>query len=131
MERTPTEERPGLVDSLTATAATMVAIVHTRLDLLSTDLEEEREHFVALTLFALGAFFCLGVGVVLMASLLVFAVWDSHRLLALGALAVTFLTAGGFAIMVALKKIKAKPRLFSASLAELRKDRQLLAPTRP
>ncbi len=131
MERIPIEERPGLVDSLTATAATMVAIVHTRLDLLSTDLEEEREHFVSLTLFALGAFFCLGVGVVLIASLLVFAVWDSHRLLALGALAATFLTAGAISILVALKKVKAKPRLFSASLAELRKDRQLLAPTRP
>ena len=131
MERTPIEERPGLVDSLTATAATMVAIVHTRLDLLSTDLEEEREHFVSLTLFALGAFFCLGVGVVLMASLLVFAVWDSHRLLALGALAATFLTAGAAAIVVALKMVKAKPRLFSASLAELRKDRQLLPPARP
>jgi uncharacterized membrane protein YqjE len=131
MERTPIEERPGIVDSLSATAATVVAIVHTRLDLLSTDLEEEREHFVSLTLFALGAFFCLGVGVVLMASLLVFAVWDSHRLLALGALAATFLTAGAAAIAVALKKVKAKPRLFAASLAELRKDRQLLAPTRP
>ena len=130
MERTPIEERPGLVDSLAATAATMVAIVHTRLDLLSTDLEEEREHFVSLTLFALGAFFCLGVGVVLMASLLVFAVWDSHRLLALGALAATFLTAGAAAIVVALKMVKAKPRLFSASLAELRKDRQLLPPPR-
>lgn len=128
MERTPNEERPGLVDSLTATAATVVAIVHTRLDLLSTDLEEEREHFVSLTLFALGAFFCLGVGVVLLASLLVFAVWDSYRLLALGLLAVTFLGAGGGAIAVALKKIKAKPRLFSASLSELRKDRQWLAP---
>ncbi len=131
MERTPIEERPGLVDSLTATAATMVAIVHTRLDLLSTDLEEEREHFVSLTLFALGAFFCLGVGVVLMASLLVFAVGDSYRLLTLGTLAAGFLAAGAAAIKVALKKVKAKPRLFSASLGELHKDRQLLAPTRP
>lgn len=122
------DERPGLVDSLTATAATVVAIVHTRLDLLSTDLEEEREHFVSLTLFALGAFFCLGVGVVLMVSLLVFSVWDSHRLLALGVLAAVFLGAGVGAIVVALKKVKAKPRLFSASLTELRKDRQWLAP---
>lgn len=128
MERMPIDERPGLVDSLTATAATVVAIVHTRLDLLSTDLEEEREHFVSLTLVALGAFFCLGVGVVLMASLLVFSVWDSHRLLALGILAAVFLGAGVGAIAVALKKVKAKPRLFSASLTELRKDRQWLAP---
>lgn len=128
MERQPIEDRPGLVDSLTATAASVVAIVHTRLDLLSTDLEEEREHFVTLTLFALGAFFCLGVGVVLMASLLVFSVWDSHRLLALGILSAIFMATGVGAITVALKKIKEKPRLFSASLTELRKDRQWLAP---
>ncbi len=128
MERTPIDERPGLVDSLTATAATGVAIVHTRLDLLSTDLEEELEHLVSLTLFALGAFFCLGVGVVLTASLLVFSVWDSHRLLALGVLSAVFLGAGVGAIAVALKKIKAKPRLFAASLTELSKDRQWLAP---
>ncbi len=128
MDRTSPEDRPGLVDSLTATAQTLVAVVHTRLDLLSTDLEEEREHFVTLTLFALGAFFCLGVGVVLAVSLIVFAVWDSHRLLALSILALMFLSAGGAAIAVALKKVKEKPRLFSASLAELRKDRQMLAP---
>ncbi len=128
MERMPIDDRPGLVDSLTATATTVVAIVHNRLDLLSTDLEEEREHLVSLTLFALAAFFCLGVGVVLAASLLVFAVWDSHRLLALGGLSLLFVGAGAAAIAVALKKIKAKPRLFSSSLAELRKDRQWLAP---
>mgnify|MGYP000322797295 CR=1 FL=1 len=128
METTPTEDRRGLVDSLTATAATLVAIVHTRLDLLSTDLEEEREHFVSLTLLSMGAFFCFGVGVVLAASVIVVAVWDSYRLLALSSLAALFLAAGVVAILSARKKAQEKPRLFAASLAELGKDRQWLAP---
>ncbi len=128
METTPTEDRRGLVDSLTATAATLVAIVHTRLDLLSTDLEEEREHFVSLTLLSMGAFFCFGVGVGLAASVIVVAVWDSYRLLALSSLAALFLAAGVVAILSARKKAQEKPRLFAASLAELGKDRQWLAP---
>jgi uncharacterized membrane protein YqjE len=43
-------------------AATLVAIAHTRLDLLSTDLEEERAHLFSLLVLALAALSCLGVG---------------------------------------------------------------------
>jgi uncharacterized membrane protein YqjE len=52
----------GLLESLTMLAATLVAIAHTRLDLLSTDLEEERAHLFSLLVLALAALFCLGVG---------------------------------------------------------------------
>jgi len=38
----------GLLESLTILAATLVVIAHTRLDVLSTDLEEEREHAYSL-----------------------------------------------------------------------------------
>ena len=128
MEATPIEERPGLVDSLTATAATLVAMAHTRLDLLSTDLEEERQHFVSFTMLALCAFFCFGVGVVLLVALLVFAFWDSQRLLAIGLLALMFLGGGAAALLAARRKATEKPRLFASSLAEFRKDRQELVP---
>lgn len=118
----------GLLESLTTFAATLVAIVHTRLELLSTDLEEEREHIFALLVLALVALFCLGVGVVLAAILLMAAFWDTHRLLVLGALTVCFLAVGIAACWIALHKMRTKPRLFAASLAELRKDRQQLDP---
>ncbi|MBS1132667.1 MAG: hypothetical protein H6R16_3669, partial [Proteobacteria bacterium] len=45
-EKTPGESK-GLLESLTTLAATLVAIAHTRLDLLSSDLEEEREHLLS------------------------------------------------------------------------------------
>lgn len=117
----------GLLESLSQLAATLVAIVHTRLDLLSSDLEEDREHWLALLVLALAALFLLGVGVVLATILLVMVFWDSYRLLALGGLAVFFLSAGLAVWQVALHRARAKPRLFAATLSELSKDRQQLA----
>ncbi len=119
-------ERKGLLDSLTTLAATLVAIAHTRLDLLSTDLEEEREHLLSLLVLTLAALFCLGVGVVLAAILLVVAFWDTHRLLVLGALTGFFLAAGMAAWGYATHRARTKPKLFAGSLSELFKDGQHL-----
>ena len=119
-------EGKGLFDSLRALAASLVAIAHTRLELLSTDMEENREQLASLMVVMLIALFCLGVGVVLMTILLVVAFWDSNRLLVLGGLAVVFLAGGAVAWGLALHKMRTKPRLFAASLAELSKDRQQL-----
>lgn len=117
----------GLLDSLTTLGATLVDIAHTRLNLLSADLEEDREHLLSLLVLTLAALFCLVVGVVLASILLVVAFWDTHRLLVLGALAGFFLTAGIAAWIYAMHKARTKPRVFAASLSELLKDRQQLA----
>lgn len=118
----------GLLDSLAALAATLLAIVHTRLDLLSSDLEEERAHLFSLLVSALVALFCIGLGVVLATFLVVVVFWDTHRLLALGLLSGFFLVAGLAAWGYAMHKARTKPRLFAASLSELSKDRQHLVP---
>ena len=124
-ERTPGASK-GLLESLTILAGTLVAIAHTRLDLLSADLEEERAHLFSLLALTLAALFCLGIGVVLATILLVVAFWDTHRLLALGALAGFYLVIGMGVWAFALHKARTKPRLFAASLSELFKDRQQL-----
>lgn len=124
-ERTPVESK-GLLESLTILAGTLVAIAHTRLDLLSADLEEERAHLFSLLALTLAALFCLGIGVVLATILLVVAFWDTHRLLTLGALAGFYLVIGMGVWAFALHKVRTKPRLFAASLSELFKDRQQL-----
>lgn len=124
-EKTPGESR-GLLESLTTLAASLVAIAHTRLDLLSLDLESEREHLISLLVLALVTLFCLGIGVLLTTMLLVVAFWDTHRLLVLGSLAGLFLVAGIAAWQIAVHRMRAKPRFFAASMAELLKDRQQL-----
>ena len=119
-------EPRGLLQTLGDLAATLVAMAHTRLDHLSNDLEEDREHLLSLTVTALGALFLLGVGVVLLAFLLVVLFWEGHRVLVLALLAAIFLAAGlGAAVRVA-RLARIKPRLFSSSLAELFKDRKQL-----
>ena len=116
----------GLLESLTVLASTMVAVVHTRLELLSTDLEEDREHLFSLIIFALVALFCLVVGVMLATILLVTVFWDTHRFLVLGSSAVFFLAAGMAAFWFTMHKASTKPRVFTGSLLELLKDRQQL-----
>ncbi|MHB1401072.1 MAG: phage holin family protein [Thiobacillus sp.] len=116
----------GLFESLKALSSCLVGIVHTRLDLLSADIAEEREHLVLLLVMALVALFCLGVGIVLLAILIAVAFWEPHRLMALGGLTGIFLAAGAGAGWLAMHKARTRPRLFEASLAELSKDRQRL-----
>jgi uncharacterized membrane protein YqjE len=116
----------GLFESLKTLSVSLVGIVHTRLELLSNDVAEEREQlttFLVLVMIALG---CLGVGVVLLAMLIVVAFWESNRLLALGGLIGFFLIAGVGSGWYAMHRVRTKPRLFDASLAELSKDRQQL-----
>jgi uncharacterized membrane protein YqjE len=116
----------GLFESLKTLSISLVSIVHTRLELLSTDVAEEREQlttFLVLVLVALG---CLGVGVVLLSILIVVAFWETHRLLALVGLTGLFLAAGIGLGWFAMHRVRTRPRLFEASLAELSKDRQHL-----
>jgi len=116
----------GLFDSLKTLAGSVVGIVHTRLQLLSTDIAEERAHLTNLLVLGLVALFCLGVGVVLLAILIAVVFWESHRLAALGGLTAFFLIAGAGLVWLAMRRSRTRPRLFEASLAELSKDRQQL-----
>lgn len=116
----------GLFESLKTLSVSLVSIVHTRLELLSTDVAEEREQLTSFLVLVLVALGCLGVGVVLLAMLVVVAFWDTHRLLALSGMTGLFLMAGIGLGWFALHRVRTKPRLFEASLNELSKDRQKL-----
>ncbi|TVT53180.1 MAG: phage holin family protein [Sedimenticola thiotaurini] len=118
----------GLFESLSALSATLLGMLYTRLDLLSIDLEEERAHLILQLVLVLTALFFMGIGVVLIALLLVMVYWETHRILVLASLAGIFLLAGLVAGGFALHKVRTKPKLFAASLSELHKDRQQLVP---
>ena len=116
----------GMFDSLKVLTATLLAIAHTRLELLSTEVEEQRVWLSSMLIWALVGLFCAGLGVVLATLFFVFALWDTHRLLALGVPAILFLLGAALAWLVVRGKARAKPRLFAASLTELSKDRKEL-----
>lgn len=116
----------GLFSSLRNMATTFVAMTHTRLELLSTDLEEGRERLISLLAMAFISLFCLSVGVLLLALFIVVAFWDTHRLLVLGLLTGLFLATGTVLCFLAIQSLKSMPRVFKASLDELAKDHQHL-----
>ena len=116
----------GLFGSLKELAATLLAIAHTRVELFSVELEEEWVRASSILTWSLVAFFCGGIGVVFATLFLVLALWQTHPLLALGIPAVVFGLIAVLSWRVAAAKLRAKPRPFAASLAELAKDREHL-----
>ena len=112
----------GLLDSLRNLARTFLAIVHTRIEIFASELDEERTRLAQITLLAAVAAFCLGLAVILLVFFLVVLFWESDRLLAIGVLAGVF-AAGGIAACLGLRAaISKRPKFLSATLAELRKD---------
>lgn len=125
-ERAPGGETPGLLQSLRNFAATLVALLQTRLDLLATELEEERLRLAQVLLWGCVALVFLVLGVVMLTFFVVALFWDTHRVLVSGLLAFTYLAIGVAAALVARSRAQARSKLFSASLAELTRDREQL-----
>jgi uncharacterized membrane protein YqjE len=121
----PTADRrpPTLFQSLKGFLGTSVEIVRTRLELFSTELEEERERLERLILLTAASVFCLSFGVLLVTFFVVAAFWDTdYRLAVLGGLALFYLALGAVMGAVTRRKSRHKPKLFSATLGELTKD---------
>jgi len=119
----PDHESPaGLFESIKGLAASGVGMVQTRLELLSVEVAEEKERFLSVIWFGLAALFFIGLSIISAAVLLAVALWENHRLLVLGMLALLFLCLGLAATYVAWKRTQEKTRPFAASLDELSKD---------
>lgn len=118
------EASPGLMGSLRHLLSTLTSIVSTRLELLANELQVERLRLVRMLILLLSALFCFGLAILLLVAFVVVLFWDEHRLAAIGGLAAAFLALG--ALLAGLLRKQAQTRLFSASLAELAKDREQL-----
>ncbi len=117
----------GLLASLQRLLATFTEILHTRVEILSTELEEEGVRVRELLLYQLVSFFFLGLGLLLATLFVVLAYWETHRLSVLAGFAIFYLAIGAAFAFVVRHQRKTRPRLFSATLSELGKDRKRLA----
>lgn len=116
----------GLLDSLRKVARTFLAIVQTRLEIVASEIDEAKARLARIAVLAAVAGFCAGVAVNLLVLLLVVVFWDTNRLLAIGVLAGVFAAAAVASGLMLWSAIARRPRLLSATLAELRKDRAKL-----
>jgi len=117
----------GLLTSLKQLVATLVAVVQTRLELLASEVQAEKLRLTQLLLLGISALFFLACAVLLLTVLVVVALWDTHRLLAIGGFAALYLGMGvGFAL-AARARAAGGTQLFAASLVEFEKDRDRLS----
>ena len=126
LSETGADREPGFFDSLKAVITDFAALLHTRLELASTELEEELERLKQMLLLAAVSLFCFSVGVILLTIFVVVLFWDTHRLLALGGLAAFYLIAGLIVALVMRNKAAALPKFLSGTTSEFIKDRERL-----
>jgi len=127
-EPTPGEAGSGILVSLRALAATLIELLYTRLELLVTELEEERLRLLQLLFWAAAALLFFAIGLLLLILLLVVLFWDHYRVMAIVVIAGAFLGLGIFTAIRVRNLAQARPRLLSTSLEQLSKDKEQLTP---
>jgi uncharacterized membrane protein YqjE len=120
----------GLFKSLTNLLATIIAIAQTRIELVTTELQEEMHRVAQIMVWTLVALLAAGIGLFLSALVIIFIFWDTHRVLASIVVTSAFFAIAIVAGVVLRSKVRGKPRLLDATLAELAKDREQLASRR-
>ncbi|MDO8177646.1 MAG: phage holin family protein [Undibacterium sp.] len=112
----------AIADSLARLAGTLLGTLHTRLELISVEVEEEMARYSSYLLWTVVALFCAGIAILLAILLIVVMFWDSHREAVLLSLIGMF---AGIAIYLGWwlrTAMRNKPRLFGYSLEELKRD---------
>ena len=121
-----TAPRPRLAESLHGIVDAGLQTVQTRLELLAIELQEEKLRLAGLALNAVLAGLLLGFGLMFLLVFLTVLFWEEHRLLALGIFTAICLIGGLLAASKAAHAFRSGTKLFSASLAELTRDRAAL-----
>jgi uncharacterized membrane protein YqjE len=117
---------PGLIGSIRGVLATAVSLLRTRLELLSTDFEDQRQWLSQTLILAAAALLGLSFGLLLLTFFVVVCFWDSHRLIVLAGFTLLYLGAGVGAVMAIRQRAKNRPRLLASTMDELSKDYQRL-----
>jgi uncharacterized membrane protein YqjE len=116
----------GLIGSLRRFGRSVLHVLQTRLEILSTEVDEERFNLAKLALVALGVVVLLQTGLLFALLFVVLAAGGEHRLMAIGISALVMLL-GALAGGIWLRGwLKSRPPMFAATIAELRKDGERL-----
>ena len=106
--------------------STVLAMARTRLELAAVELQEETQRLFGYLAWALAAA-VLALGALVLAVLFVLVLfWDTHRLAAVGGMAVLFILGTLFAVSKVRAGFAKRPPVLPATLAELRKDADAL-----
>jgi uncharacterized membrane protein YqjE len=122
--------RPGVLDAAKRMLATLIALVHTRLELFTTEIEEEIQRAASILLWALVALFFGSLTVLFLAVTVLIIFWDTNRILAASLITASFLVLTLVFGLLARARLRAKPRFMAASIEELKRDKEALERSR-
>jgi uncharacterized membrane protein YqjE len=120
------DARPGLFDSVRRLLARVLALAHTRLELLTTELSLEVQRAASLLLWAFVALFFGGLAVLMLTLTIIIAVREEHRVLAAGLATGVFVVGTVLAVAVIRYRVRTHGRFLRDSLEELRRDVEAL-----
>jgi uncharacterized membrane protein YqjE len=118
----------GLGVSLRRLLGTLLEMGQTRLELLGTEIELEKQRIFDALLWGACGLVLLGVGLLLLAALLLLVLQDAHRLPALAAMVLLAVGGGAWLIAAARRRLQGAAVLFASSAAEFERDRAALQP---
>jgi len=124
--RSPEAPASGFLDSVGELLVTAVEMVHTRLEIIFTELQEGLEGLVGLVLWLLTALFAAALALLFGGLTLIFIFWDTHRVLVAALITFVFLLLAVAGARVVQAKLRAQRSLFATTLTELAKDRVIL-----
>ncbi|HQR53067.1 MAG TPA: phage holin family protein [Burkholderiales bacterium] len=125
-DRPTVEAERGLLVSLRRLAATGVEIAYTRLEILTSDLEEERARLGSMIITGVLGLFCTFMASILFTILIVVLLWETHRVPVLALLGGIFLLGAVLCWRSFQQQRQDRPAFLATTLGELAKDRREL-----
>lgn len=117
----------GLRGAVGRLGAAAIALVQTRAELASAELDEARERAKDRLVLVVVAVVCFAVATLAATAFVVVLFWDTYRLTAIAAVTLAYAAGGLLALWRFDVRRRTDPRPFAATLAELERDRQWLA----
>lgn len=122
-EGTGSGASPGLFVSLRSFWSVLVAILYTRLDLVTSELEDEGIRLVKFLTASLVSLLCLFTAFFWATFFLLALFWDtSYRLGVLAGIFGVYFVVGAILFLIAYNMVLTRPKFLSQTLAELRRD---------
>jgi uncharacterized membrane protein YqjE len=112
----------NLFQSLTNFFATLIGLLQTRLELLTTELQEEIQRAAQLMVLAFIALVAAMMGLFMIGLTIIFFCWETHRELAAVLVTLVFFVIAAIAALTLVVKSRSNPSPLQSTLSELKKD---------
>ena len=116
----------GLFGSVRRVCESVLTLLHNRIELFAVELQEEKTRAVELLIFALAGVFLGVIAVIVVTFTIAFLLDEEARRIALIVFSVLYVSGSAGFFLAVRSLLKNRPPPFSATIAEIKKDRACL-----